>query len=940
MDEESNPMEDSCDEEFVCGDPKVDVRVGDEYQVEIPPMISESQRAALLLNPLDSDSSCSFAVGLPVEVMWTDTKCRNRDGLGIDDIDMNESLKSLKTKRSRRGGSDGNPGAKKCMNLEVVPEKSSSSWEDLEVDGFVLGLYTFGKNFAQVQKLLESKETGEILLFYYGKFYESAKYKIWSHSLKKRSRRCIQGKKLYSDWRLQLLLSRLIRSIPDELKEQKLVDVSKSFAEGKKSLEVYINAVKELVGLRCLVEAVAIGKDREDLTVLTTEPKNAKQWFAVSSAVPAGLGEYNSLTVEGIIEKLTGGSRLRKGRCNDIFWDAVWPRLLHRGWRSEQPKGRSYINSKDHIVFLAPGVKKFSRRKLVKHDHYFDSISDILKKVVSEPELLEETAEIRAPDGTIEENICNQSKQEKHCYLKSPNSSSTHMKFTVVDTSRLASRGKLCECRELRIPNPQSNACRGDNSSVERFQTMPLDVHKRAKFADERKWERRRKMKLVDEPMTFMIPDTSVEQDGHSSGIRRRRHFPGDENPCKIRKCIPKEAFGESSQNQSGTNKGVKGKHPKGTNSGLKEETLENVQQGQSKKIKQKFGRISESNNHHSVSFLPLPKHRRLSTCVRKDIKRSGESSVLKPPALHVDSMNLKNDQLEETENIEIQEKPDLMRNQEAACQHWRNFTLPGARAFPDPEELVFKEDYQKFARSSLETTALANCLIARYDRKLKLKLADRDAFKNLSTTFNQAVLNVEEMKKTIARLEREAETHQAEVGSLNDEIARLGSRGSDLEGEVIKLQADLIAAKDHEEKECSRLQNDRAAKAQARLDKVKAYMKEQEEVVQPKMDALSQSKGAQEIVAVLISRGAVISETELENLAKETKIADEEVDALEIMELTDTDLNMSPDQLGFRRVRSSTQATPVPNQHGSNSDLVSQSDIRHVTVDELNPEA
>ncbi|CAL9238646.1 unnamed protein product [Arabidopsis halleri] len=662
MDEESNPMEDSCDEEFVCGDPKVDVRVGDEYQVEIPPMISESQRAAFLSNPLDSDSSCSFAVGLPVEVMWIDTKCRNRDGLGSDDIDMNESLKSLKTKRSRRGGSDGNPGAKKCMNLEVVPEKSSSSWEDLEVDGFVLGLYTFGKNFAQVQKLLESKETGEILLFYYGKFYESAKYKIWSHSLKKRSRRCIQGKKLYSDWRLQLLLSRLIRSIPDELKEQKLVDVSKSFAEGKKSLEVYINAVKELVGLRCLVEAVAIGKDREDLTVLTTEPENAKQWFAVSSAVPAGLGEYNSLTVEGIIEKLTGGSRLRKGRCNDIFWDAVWPRLLHRGWRSEQPKGRSYIKSKDHIVFLVPGVKKFSRRKLVKHDHYFDSISDILKKVVSEPELLEETAEIRAPDGTIEENICNQSKQEKHCYLKSPNSSSTHMKFTVVDTSRLASRGKLCECRELRIPNPQSNACRGDNSSVERFQTMPLDVHKRAKFADEHKWERRRKMKLVDEPMTFMILDTSVEQGGHSSGIRRRRHLPGAENLCKIRKCIPKEAFGESSQNQSSTNTGVKGKHPKGTDSGLKEDTLENVQQGRSNKIKQKFGRISESNNHHSVSFLPFPKRRRLSTCVRKDIKRSGESSVLKPPALDqiTNCQNLKTDQSEENENIEIQERPEM----------------------------------------------------------------------------------------------------------------------------------------------------------------------------------------------------------------------------------------------------------------------------------------
>ncbi|CAA0295904.1 Homeobox-like domain superfamily [Arabidopsis suecica] len=647
MEEENSSMEESCDEEFVCGDPKVDIRVGDEYQVEIPPMMSESQRAELLLNPLEFDSSCSFAVGLPVEVMWIETKCRDGDGLGSDNIDMNESLKSLKRKRSRRGGSDGNSGSKRRMNLEAVPEKSSSSWEDLEVDGFVLGLYTFGKNFAQVQKLLESKATGEILLFYYGKFYGSAKYKTWSNYLKKRSTRCIQGKKLYSDWRLQLLLSRLIRSITDESKEQKLVDVSKSFAEGKKSLEEYINAVKKLVGLRCLVEAVAIGKDKEDLTVLTTKPVDVEQWFRVSSAVPAGLGEYNSLTVEGIIEKLSGGSRVSKARCNDIFWDAVWPRLLHRGWRSELPKDRGYIKSKEHIVFLVPGVKKFSRKKLVKRDHYFDSISDILKKVVSEPELLEETAEEER-----EENTYNQSKQEKHCYLRSPSSSSTHMKFTVVDTSRFASRGKLYEFRELRIPSlaSQSKACRGDNnSSVERF-----------KFADERKCKRKQKMEVVDEPMTFLILDTSVDKGGHTSGIRRRRH-------------LPKEAFGESSQNQSGTSKDVNCEYLKGTDPGVEEETLENVQQGRSKKIKQKFALLSESNKRHLVGSLPLRKRRRLSTCVRKDRKRSGESSVLKPPPLdqitnshpklHVDSMNLNTNQSEENENIEIQERPETEPN-------------------------------------------------------------------------------------------------------------------------------------------------------------------------------------------------------------------------------------------------------------------------------------
>lgn len=48
-----------------------------------------------------------------------------------------------------------------------------------------------------------------------------------------------------------------------------------------------------------------------------------------------------------------------------------------------------------------------------------------------------------------------------------------------------------------------------------------------------------------------------------------------------------------------------------------------------------------------------------------------------------------------------------LVRDQEAACHLWRNITLPGARAFPDPDELVFKEDYQKFAWSSLQVLIL-----------------------------------------------------------------------------------------------------------------------------------------------------------------------------------------------------------------------------------------
>lgn len=49
-------------------------------------------------------------------------------------------------------------------------------------------------------------------------------------------------------------------------------------------------------------------------------------------------------------------------------------------------------------------------------------------------------------------------------------------------------------------------------------------------------------------------------------------------------------------------------------------------------------------------------------------------------------------------------------------------------------------------------------------------------------------MLNVEEMKKKITRLEKEAETHQADVGLLDDEVTRLGNREVELMGEATKL--------------------------------------------------------------------------------------------------------------------------------------------------------
>ncbi|KAL0697483.1 hypothetical protein Bca4012_053605 [Brassica carinata] len=570
--EETAVLEESSDVEFACGDPKVEPRVGDEFQAEIPPMMSAAKRALFLSTPLASDdSSYSFLVGQPVQVTWIDKHQKGQVNGDDDNIDMNQSLKSLRAKRSRSSSKTRGESVKKQrLNLEAVPEIPSSSWEDHEVASFLLGLYTFGKNFTQVKKFMESKGTGEIVLYYYGKFYNSASYHIWSDSRKKRRRRkCVYGRKIYSGWRQHQWLSRLIPSISDESQKQMLVNVSKSFAEGNITLEKYISAVKDLVGLRLLVDAVGIGKGKEDLTVITSGPvMKTKPWFTVSpksSSVTAS-GAYTSLTSADIINQLTGSSRLSKARCNDIFWEAVWPRLLARGWHSEQPKERGYFTSKDNIVFIVPGVKEFSRGELVKGDDYFDSVSDILTKVALDPELIE--FEAAANEFAVAENSSDQSDEEsspsdkqRHCYLKSPcsNRGDLQMKFTVVDTSLVAG-GKLCDSRNL---NAEPLVCSDpktrlgdklDSKNVEIPQGVPLEAKNQ-----------------VDDPMLFTITDSSIKE----------------------------------------------------------KETLEKVKDPSKRLIKHRSNRQAETNDR-SVSFAPSLKRRRLSACMTSDKSLSRENSAFK----------------------------------------------------------------------------------------------------------------------------------------------------------------------------------------------------------------------------------------------------------------------------------------------------------------------
>ena len=178
--------------------------------------------------------------------------------------------------------------------------------------------------------------------------------------------------------------------------------MSKTFS--KNSPEDYFSTLKNLIGLKALVEGLGIGEGKKDLTCRHVDSVKSTEAVLVGpSKIPEGKA-CAMLEPSEIISFLTGNFRLSKARTDDLFWEAVWPRLRARGWHSEEPRCYNYVPSKNSLVFLVPRVKQFSRN-LLKGVQYFDSPFDILNKVASNPELidLEKNATVIPPREKVPE---------------------------------------------------------------------------------------------------------------------------------------------------------------------------------------------------------------------------------------------------------------------------------------------------------------------------------------------------------------------------------------------------------------------------------------------------------------------------------------------------------------------------------------------------------
>ncbi|KAG0501819.1 hypothetical protein HPP92_001891 [Vanilla planifolia] len=465
-------------------------RIGDQYQVKIPPLEKESKLQLRLIAAFKMPAHVtSPGIELSIPIMWVccagdniNIKCENKEcpsdetvplslqnndkgpfdfkGKTMDrhmlhnpnDVELpcssifNVEFPDLLNcsedvpKSANYDDKEKVPGeicstwvqVRKNCDRYPLPGSSFSVWKDAEIQSFLLGLYIFGKNLVQ-KKFVASKSMGDILSFYYGKFFNSNAHRRWSESRKTRSKRFIHGPRLFSGWRKQEFLSRVLPSVTKEV-QPTLLEVAKTFSEGMVNLEEFVFTVKDVVGIQVLVEAIGIGKGKHDLTEVVLDSTRRNHPLPLRPEIPVGKA-CSSLTSGNIIKFLTGDFRLSKAKSNDLFWEAVWPRLLAN--------------------------EKSSQRASI----FFDSVRDVLSKVASNPGLLEldveavkrigSTTEHKEwdADPKIEQDIS--LKNPRHCYLRPriPYCNSELMRFTVVDTSM--ARGeqpfKLGELRSLPV---------------------------------------------------------------------------------------------------------------------------------------------------------------------------------------------------------------------------------------------------------------------------------------------------------------------------------------------------------------------------------------------------------------------------------------------------------------------------------------------------------
>lgn len=193
----------------VFGEPKIFPRVGEEYQVLLPDLISWTECDEQLRSEVKCEETANgFLLGLPLSIVWVQS--------GYDNGKCEPSDSEGKVRSVIIG---------KGSNWSVsfpVPGSSYEQFSKMEEEIFLLGLYIFERDFVRLKNFMGSRNIGVISSHYYGKFYRSERYHTWLECRKTKGRKFACGQKIFTGLRQQELMARLLPQLSEEGRDKLL----------------------------------------------------------------------------------------------------------------------------------------------------------------------------------------------------------------------------------------------------------------------------------------------------------------------------------------------------------------------------------------------------------------------------------------------------------------------------------------------------------------------------------------------------------------------------------------------------------------------------------------------------------------------------------------------------------------------------------------------
>lgn len=213
----------------VFNEPELVPRVDDEYQVEIPALVTGPEYDHYLKSPIDVKNRghvpFDFCLGLSVPVTWSKNVNKVNEVLNNGEQDIsgysNDAFNTSAPLKFESVKEKLDPYQGLCKFL--VPGICGDVWNGIEEESFRLGLYIFGKEFSQLKRFVGSKKMEDILLLYYGRFYSSLEFTRWTKITKRRkvkSKKWAYGQRIFSGSRLEELISRILSQVSEECKKE------------------------------------------------------------------------------------------------------------------------------------------------------------------------------------------------------------------------------------------------------------------------------------------------------------------------------------------------------------------------------------------------------------------------------------------------------------------------------------------------------------------------------------------------------------------------------------------------------------------------------------------------------------------------------------------------------------------------------------------------